>query len=801
MQTEVSPEAHDFWDELWKLTTTAEDIFELIPAEDVRSLKKNRPENVVTLFTQAVAQLCQIVHTPVPMYFGQALNCVRILTRILPFLVEQSDDAFAERLCWSVEDYDTKDDTADSEEDRPQPLARLVVHAAMHLLFLPGFTVDATAFEDDDDDDELEEEEEEAEHEADGKKIGDDEKKQEVSVSVEKLPQAALWAAGIGGFDPRPPPAVAFDRNRIEVMRLLLSSICEPLFQSADSYDPWKSRWLETATEKDAPNSRLLFCSLCNIIFSYDPTGFGVPYGGALASEAPTTLVNVSTQLLVALLDFGGGITASARNQHLAKPPPSKTTTTEDDEPAAAVETKKPTRHRMNVFRRYLADFDGGDVFEFAFEGFARLLNNVHEALNTTLPGSLAQIECSQELLVLLWKFLEENDKFMPYVLRHCDVTRLVVPICFLMYQSRRDPAKVGLVHICTFLLLKLSGERPFCVALNKPFGLRLPVDLPLFEGSHADLVMIALHKMVVNGGDKLAPLYNCFLTIMCNLSPYAKSLSLVTAVKLVNLFELFTSPRFLYQNATNHVYVTLLLEIFNNVIQYQYGGNPHVVYAVVRRKQVFESLNNLTLPTAVADAKGLGGGGGSSSSNGATDQPAVPTSSTSAVTVATETRTETPSHDNDTDDPEDEIPGTPTRKEDRTHSQVEKEERKHQSKLPATGPRFVPTQEWLDRVKAELPLNTIMRLLQHLGPQIEELVSQSEFALDEPAVLDFIKNTTMVGLLPVPHAIVIRKYQPNAFTSLWFTAFMWGVIFLQNQLLPLFDGTTIQLFTVSVVN
>ena len=95
---------------------------------------------------------------------------------------------------------------------------------------------------------------------------------------------------------------------------------------------------------------------------------------------------------------------------------------------------------------------------------------------------------------------------------------------------------------------------------------------------------------------------------------------------------------------------------------------------------------------------------------------------------------------------------------------------------------QFVDALDVPDRVKAELPLSTIMRLLKHLGPQIDELCARSEFSLDETAILDFIKNTTMVGLLPVPHAIVIRKYTPNTFTSLWFTAFLWGVIFLQNQ-------------------
>jgi hypothetical protein len=113
---------------------------------------------------------------------------------------------------------------------------------------------------------------------------------------------------------------------------------------------------------------------------------------------------------------------------------------------------------------------------------------------------------------------------------------------------------------------------------------------------------------------------------------------------------------------------------------------------------------------------------------------------------------------------------------------------------------RFVPTQEWLDSIKSELPLNTIMRLLQHLVPQLEELSQKMEGVLDERQVVDFLKQTTMVGLLPVPHPIVIRKYQPNAHTSLWFTACMWGVIFMHNQKMPLYDSRSIKLFTVTTL-
>ena len=56
------------------------------------------------------------------------------------------------------------------------------------------------------------------------------------------------------------------------------------------------------------------------------------------------------------------------------------------------------------------------------------------------------------------------------------------------------------------------------------------------------------------------------------------------------------------------------------------------------------------------------------------------------------------------------------------------------------------------------------------------------------------------VGLLPVPHPIIIRKYQPNRYTCLWFTAFQWGVIFMHNQVVPLFDGKKVKLFMVQTV-
>lgn len=100
IQVEVSPDDADFWDELWKIPSSAEEVFELISSESARKLRDDKFGNLATLFTQAVAQLCQIVETPYNIYFDQALNCVRVLTRILPFLLEKGK--FLRLVCVSL---------------------------------------------------------------------------------------------------------------------------------------------------------------------------------------------------------------------------------------------------------------------------------------------------------------------------------------------------------------------------------------------------------------------------------------------------------------------------------------------------------------------------------------------------------------------------------------------------------------------------------------------------------------------------------------------------------------------------
>lgn len=247
---------------------------------------------------------------------------------------------------------------------------------------------------------------------------------------------------------------------------------------------------------------------------------------------------------------------------------------------------------------------------------------------------------------------------------------------------------------------------------------------------------------------------------------------SLVSSVKLVNLFELFSSPKFFYSGEKAYRHVALLLEVFNNVIQYQYNGNQHLVYAIVRRKDSFGRLASLTLAKAIQQCDTT------FPASGYAEYDADAAEQVAALSIQ-----------------EVDEKGNPSSREedDATTTTV------GDSTLTGTRERFVPNEAWISELKSSLPMETINRLLQHLVPVVDDICERKNGVVDEIEILEVFKDITMVGLLPVPHAIVIRKYQPNQYTSIWFTAFLWGVIFLRSQKPPIFDGQCIELFQVSM--
>ncbi|KMQ91436.1 transmembrane protein [Lasius niger] len=401
----------------------------------------------------------------------------------------------------------------------------------------------------------------------------------------------------------------------------------------------------------------------------------------------------------------------------------------------------------------------------------------------------------------------------------------------FINYLSRihRDEARVGLMHIGVFILLLLSGERNFGVRLNKPYTATVPMDIPVFTGTHADLLVTVFHKIITTGHQRLQPLFDCLLTILVNVSPYLKTLSMVASTKLLHLLEAFSTPWFLFSAPTNHHLVFFLLEIFNNIIQYQFDGNSNLVYTIIRKRQVFHALANLpsdcnTIAKSLSKRQRRHMPASTSNENVSETamegshpaQPAEPGTLKASLleTPGIEKMTEKESaHPLSPSASVDIGKSIGNRSESKTDIAEESMNATKNSVVPKGGIRvaeqananvdnmnqWVPSSEWVWQWKSKLPLQTIMRLLQVLVPQVEKICIDKGLT-DESEILKFLQHGTLVGLLPVPHPILIRRYQANAGTTAWFRTYMWGVIYLRNVEPPIWYDTDVKLFEIQRV-
>jgi hypothetical protein len=574
------------------------------------------------------------------------------------------------------------------------------------------------------------------------------------------------------------------------------------------------NKWLDIVACNTSYHSLAIFYSLLNTALSYDPIGWGMPYNHVIFTDSREGLADASLQVLAVLLNH---------------------------EPSTLI--MRPGGAR-NIFVEYLKTVDQVREYEWVYEAIHQLLSNPIRAHNTYLPNSTKQVSCHQEVLMLFWKLIQDNQGFFRWLLTKGDVTKVLDPILHYLHEGRKDITQRGLILLGTFALLHLSSKREFGVQLNKPFQRRVTIDLPTFTGNYADYLILVFHKMIVDGHAELEILYECWLSILANVSPFVKAVSMVTSNKLMHLFKLLSRPRFLFANERNHRYIFFLLNVFNNFIQYQYEGNYQLIYAMIRYREGFSSLARIDLsslqpkPAITADSDPattpLGAEGSSLEASGelATTQEKMAEMNISKELqpVEEQAHTATPTtpapvpgagvfpHEHDAALQQKPVPAatvtTPAPSTEEVSSAMTTPAPEVASAatedMPSGSPptvhpaadadgAFVPTAEWIESWRASLPIVPIIRLLAAIVPQIPALVSGS--STDEGQILEYLRNTTLVGLLPVPHPILLRRYQSNAVAKMWFTTFMWGVIYLRNVNPPLFYATRVKLITVKMVD
>ncbi|XP_028968759.1 protein HID1 [Galendromus occidentalis] len=735
-----------FWEQLWtESVDSVQDIFALMPAGEVRALRDDAPTNLATLCYKAVEKLARAADTLLqvdsPREQQIVLNCVRLLTRLVPYIFEDPD---WRGFFWSSLPGSSSiqgGGQGDGENESPS-LAHTMLTSLCDLLFCPDFTV----------------------HSARPSGTSPD-GPDEITDSCE-----LIWEAGVG-CAASPPRSARHDHNRTEILKLLLTLFSNTMYHPAN--DKTSNRWLDLFTSADNRHALPLFTSLLNTVCGFDPYSSLVPLNHLIFEDHREPLVEVCLQLLIVALDHEG---------------------------------------TNNLFVNYLSRIHRDHDLEFVLKGFTRLLNNPLQS--TYLPSK--KIQFHQELLVLFWKTCDHNRKFLFFVLKSSEVLNILVPTLYHLNEARADPSRVGLVHIGVFILLLLSGERNFGVRLNKPYAASVSMDVPVFSGTHADLLVLVFHRMITTGHARLQPLFDCLLTIIVNVSPYLKSLSMVASTKLLHLLEAFSTPWFLYSNPNNHHLVFFLLEIFNNIIQYQFDGNSNLVYTIIRKRNIFHLLANLPTDGGTIQKSVATGSKPSLSKQDSqmlSDQRVTGEEShivTLAATPRIDKMTEKEEAHKMSIDMEGSAEGSESKEtqgsdetEESEEKQKERAVKKQNSVSSQSSSRdqseWRPTPDWVISWKQKLPLQTIMRLLQVLVPQVEKICIDKGLT-DESEILKFLQHGTLVGLLPVPHPILIRKYQANAGTAIWFKTYMWGVIYLRNTDPPIWYDTGVQLFQIQTV-
>lgn len=683
-----------------------------------------------------------------------------------------------------------------------------------------------------------------------------------------------VWEAGVG-FDLKSNSTTYYDKNRSELIKLLLTCLSNTLYLTPSEASILNDKWLNLFVTNCNRNALPIFTSLLNTIFIYQPSKL-LLFQNLIFSEAREKLVGLSLQLLLVTLDYDNNNSDSGK------------TFIDHKESTLPTNNDKQT----NLFVEYLSRIHRQSDFMFIIKGMSRLLRNHSKSGLFTNTG---KSEFEQELLLFLWRICNINKKFICLLLKTQDILDIVTPILLHLNENFHDPTKTAFVHVDVFNLLILSGQRNFGVRLNKPYQANLTADLPPISGSYADLFVIVFHKMIYFGQAHLFRLFDYLLSILANISPYIKALSLYSSQCLVQLFEIFSSSTVIFTNPRYHQPVIFLLEIFNNIVQYQFDGNANLICAIAEKRQIFYNLAKLPTSksgiqnvlsilaeakkqrdvvnsqidrdnkfvekkldddynnhvdhidfsinldaTLCVDRRKVSDVDESKNSLQVTKQKvslvATPEFEdiTSPVNLMDEkgsqnqevikkglSSAKASNHENlgaDNGNASNDIFNFEYKdKELFLNSVDDKHNLSTKDIIADSSPidtcplgsntnqqadlkksvKWIPDPDWVKQYKSSLPLQTILRMLDVLEPQLSRFSKNSganaSESINRSELIKFIQNGTLVGLLPVPHAIFIRKYHTNAETTLWFRTCTWGLIYIRNNV---WTDTLVELVT-----
>ncbi|KAI9829670.1 MAG: hypothetical protein M1819_006041 [Sarea resinae] len=805
------PADDQYWTGFWELPESTEDIFSLFSPVDIRRTRDTSLANLETLLLAVTSRLFILRNHPsfpdpelAP--DRDALNCIRILTRLLPFIYEADHlEEWEERFFWGkrrkrsrkaqIAQSEVLFDDAQPDGNPParnpdegfeevKPLAEELIDTLTDLLFFSDFTLPRA-------------------HAG----------KSKVSY--------AIWQSGVGCNTPVA-STKEFENNRCEILRLLLTLTSKSMYLPANTLPVQGVKaitYIATCPDKQVVLSML--CSLLNTTLRYNPANWRVPYDHVVFKDPKQILVTYCLQLLLVLVLYP--IPESGQGQA-----------------------------PKNFYRHFLGRLHRPQDFQFLTDGMTRILRQPVQANTSYLPGSQKSLKWAPEMIMLFWEVLQCNKRFRSFIIDTDRAHDFVILVLFYALEQKTDLSKHGVVRMCVFVLQTLSVEPNFGKRLNKKFegqeSLPASVRIPNFDGTYADYLIISIYTLLTGSQGKLDAIYPAMLAIINNIAAYVEDLGASSSSKLMQLFNSMSSPAFLLANETNHLLLQSLLESMNAIVEHQYSKNPWFIYAILRSKRRFEALRTFTLESGQEEVERLNqqrkerspDHRGSPMRTDSIDSIRSPTSinhRSSTLSNVPEDSSAFAIGDDDSDE-ENETRPTPSQSSPSTHHsrtpsvassiddtvplQLRGMSEKARGKMPAGQPSFsrqnsttslsshfaalpmsradyfVPSTEWIETWLPELPLHTSLTLISELSSQMPSggRASNSEVQSSLAAIRD-----ARVGGIE-PSAIRVHLFEWSPLSLGWYESLLWGLIFASEMIVSkgtvgVWNGTSIKLFKV----
>lgn len=466
----------DYWSVYWTFPETSNDIFELLTAHDIQTIRDQNIASFLLLIRILCTKLIDLAdvenfpHTH-PNCSLEALNCCRFLTRLLPFLYElpKYTQDIEDFLFWQ-ESFDThrivsNDFKSVPASDKDKLLGPKFLRTLVNLLFIRGFTIESP----------------------DGPQAKPENGLSNVIFSV--------WEPGIGTTSKYHKPHLIIDTNRATVLKLILT-VTSTSFYSAPSNVVSRGSKFLTLLVTTTPRIELLtlVCSLINLTCRSARSSSSensLYYSQVPLTKARHLCVTYSIQLLTTMIVYP--LPSSVHTAFLVD--------------LNLISTPKP----YNLARLYVGKLHKENELMFLA---SYLLNILRTPLQSAKDSETSKFTLNikgiqpslwaTETIMLFWELFQCNKSFRTMVGARY-IQEIVITLIFYIFTYHDNQTHRNLVRIASYFILHMSADdqlmKPLVHPINATFYESLPNNfkLNLRPGTAREFAIIQIVTILTN--------------------------------------------------------------------------------------------------------------------------------------------------------------------------------------------------------------------------------------------------------------------------------------------------------------